>query len=191
MNILFVYLGCIVAISNAYLISKPLSNNLILKMTSVKRNENFEKLKAGYLFPEIGRRRTAYLAANPNAKLISLGIGDTTQPVPPNILKGLVDGASKLGTKEGYSGYGAEQGVKALREKIAAKLYNSIIQPDEVFVSDGAKCDISRLQLMFGAKVVSAVQDPSYPVYVDTRLNFNLIFSFFFKSTKDLILNNK
>ena len=99
-----------------------------VSMTSVKRNENFEKLKAGYLFPEIGRRRTAYLAANPNAKLISLGIGDTTMPVPPHILKGLVEGSSRLGTKAGYTGYGAEQGVKALREKIASKLYNNLVQ---------------------------------------------------------------
>lgn len=146
----------------------------VLDMTTVKRNENFEKLKAGYLFPEIGRRRNAYLAANPNAKLISLGIGDTTMPVPNHILSGLVEGASKLGTKQGYTGYGAEQGVKDLREKIASKLYNNLVQPDEVFVSDGAKCDISRLQLMFGSKVVSAVQDPSYPVYVDTRSKHNI-----------------
>lgn len=85
-------------------------------------------------------------------------------------MSGLQKGASKLGTKEGYTGYGAEQGFKELREKIAQKLYNGLIQPDEVFVSDGAKCDISRLQLMFGAKCVSAVQDPSYPVYVDTSV---------------------
>jgi LL-diaminopimelate aminotransferase len=91
-------------------------------------------------------------------------------PIPENILAGLVEGASKLGTKTGYSGYGPEQGIKDLREKIAAKLYNNLVAADEVFVSDGAKCDISRLQLMFGANIVSAVQDPSYPVYVDTAV---------------------
>jgi LL-diaminopimelate aminotransferase len=101
---------------------------------------------------------------------MSLGIGDTTQPIPEHILGGLVEGASKLGTQSGYSGYGAEQGVKVLREKIASKLYGGLIEADEVFVSDGAKCDIARLQTMFGAKVVSAVQDPSYPVYVDTSV---------------------
>jgi len=138
--------------------------------TSVVRNENFGKLQAGYLFPEIARRRNAYLSKNPDAKLISLGIGDTTQPIPQHILSGLEQGASKLGTKAGYSGYGAEQGTKELREKIASKLYNNLVEPDEVFVSDGAKCDISRLQLMFGANVVTAVQDPSYPVYVDTSV---------------------
>jgi LL-diaminopimelate aminotransferase len=76
----------------------------------------------------------------------------------------------KLGTKEGYSGYGAEQGVGDLRAKIATKLYNGMISPEEVFVSDGSKCDIGRLQLMFGQAVTSAVQDPSYPVYVDTSV---------------------
>lgn len=138
--------------------------------SKVLRNENFAKLQAGYLFPEIARRRNAYLQKNPNAKIVSLGIGDTTRPIPKHILNGLIEGATKLGTEEGYTGYGAEQGNKDLREKIAKKLYNSLVQPDEVFVSDGAKCDIARLQLMFGSSVISAVQDPSYPVYVDTSV---------------------
>ncbi|CAM9161093.1 unnamed protein product [Scytosiphon promiscuus] len=134
--------------------------------TGVKRNENFAKLKAGYLFPGIAKRRNAYLEANPDCRpIISLGIGDTTQPIPPHILSGLVGGAEALGTKDGYTGYGAEQG-----KKISEKLYNGLIKPDEVFVSDGAKCDIGRLQMMFGPGVVSAVQDPSYPVYVDTSV---------------------
>ena len=138
----------------------------------VERNSNFAKLAGGYLFPEIARRRTIYLEENPEMKdrVISLGIGDTTQPIPPHILNGLVEGAKQLGTKDGYSGYGAEQGMQNLRAKIAEKLYNGIIAADEVFVSDGAKPDIMRLQQMFGPKVVSAVQDPSYPVYVDTSV---------------------
>ncbi len=140
--------------------------------TSVARNPNFAKLAGGYLFPEISRRRTKYLAEHPEMKdrIISLGIGDTTQPIPSYILQGLVQGASKLGTKAGYSGYGAEQGNNDLRQKIATTLYQDRIAPDEVFVSDGAKCDIMRLQQMFGPYVVSAVQDPSYPVYVDTSV---------------------
>ena len=77
---------------------------------------------------------------------------------------------SKLGTASGYTGYGAEQGSGELRSAIADKLYNGKISPDEVFVSDGAKCDIMRLQQMFGSGVTSAVQDPSYPVYVDTSV---------------------
>lgn len=140
--------------------------------SGVKRNVNFAKLQGGYLFPEIGRRRTAYLKQNPEMsnRIISLGIGDTTQPIPKHILSGLINGASKLGTKDGYTGYGAEQGMAALREQIASKLYNGIIDPQEVFVSDGAKCDIMRIQQVFGPNVVSAVQDPSYPVYVDTSV---------------------
>merc|ERR1719454_395438 len=140
-------------------------------MSSVARNPNIGKLQAGYLFPEIGRRRNAYLEANPDAQpIISLGIGDTTMPVPPHILGGLTEGASKLGSKEGYSGYGAEQGQAALRAKIAENLYDGKIAPDEVFVSDGSKCDIGRLQMMFGSGMTTAVQDPSYPVYVDTSV---------------------
>jgi LL-diaminopimelate aminotransferase len=81
-----------------------------------------------------------------------------------------VNGAQTLGTKEGYSGYGAEQGNMALRTKIAEKLYGNRVQPTDIFVSDGAKCDIMRLQQMFGSKVTTAVQDPSYPVYVDTSV---------------------
>ena len=131
-----------------------------LSMSQVTRNPNFGKLAGGYLFPEIGRRRNAYLEKNPEmaSKIISLGIGDTTQPIPEHILSGLVGSASKLGTKEGYSGYGAEQGMGDLRTKIAEKLYNGIIKPDEVFVSDGAKCDIMRVQQMFGSDVTTAVQ---------------------------------
>jgi len=148
------------------------TNNVSLNMSGVTRNPNFEKLAGGYLFPEIGRRRTAYLEKNPEMadRIISLGIGDTTMPIPPHILSGLVEGASKLGTAEGYSGYGAEQGQGLLREKIASVLYDGIISADEVFVSDGAKCDIMRVQQMFGNDVISAVQDPSYPVYVDTSV---------------------
>jgi LL-diaminopimelate aminotransferase len=140
--------------------------------SQVERNENFAKLAGGYLFPEIGRRRNAYLEKHPEMadRIISLGIGDTTQPIPPHILSGLVEGAKKLGTKEGYSGYGAEQGQTLLREKIAKVLYNDLIDASEVFVSDGAKCDIMRVQQVFGPKVISAVQDPSYPVYVDTSV---------------------
>jgi len=141
-------------------------------ISQVERNENFAKLAGGYLFPEIGRRRNAYLEENPEMadRIISLGIGDTTMPIPPHILNGLVEGAKRLGTQEGYIGYGAEQGQAVLREKIAKVLYNDLIDASEVFVSDGAKCDIMRVQQMFGPKVVSAVQDPSYPVYVDTSV---------------------
>ena len=142
-----------------------------IAMSTVARNVNMGKLQAGYLFPEIGRRRTAYIEANPNTRpIISLGIGDTTLPVPEHILNGLKAGAAKLGTKEGYTGYGPEQGIAQLRSKIAKNLYDDKIDPSEVFVSDGSKCDIGRLQMMFGSSTKTAVQDPSYPVYVDTSV---------------------
>jgi LL-diaminopimelate aminotransferase len=131
------------------------------------RNPNLAKLQAGYLFPEINRRKQAVIEANPEAKIISLGIGNTTEPLTPHIAAGLSNAAAGLGSPEGYSGYGDEQGFAELRAKIATKLYGGRIQADEVFVSDGAKCDIGRLQLMFGPDVTIAVQDPSYPVYVD------------------------
>jgi len=146
------------------------SSRSIQMSSGVQRNTNMGKLQAGYLFPEIGKRRNAYLEKNPDAKIISLGIGDTTEPVPTHILGGLAKGVSNLGAKETYTGYGAEQGLGALRKKIADTLYNGIIEPDEVYVSDGSKCDIGRLQMMFGNGVTSAVQDPSYPVYVDTSV---------------------
>ena len=133
----------------------------------VKRNPNFARLQAGYLFPEINRRKNKVLAENPGAKIISLGIGNTTEPLTPHITAGLVTGAAGMGTKEGYSGYGDEQGMTAFRTLIAQKLYAGKIAPEEVFISDGAKCDIGRLQLMFGRQATIAVQDPAYPVYVD------------------------
>ena len=129
-------------------------------MSSVGRNRNLGKLQAGYLFPEIGRRRNAYLEKNPGAEIISLGIGDTTQEIPSHILGGLSDGVKVLGTKDGYAGYGPEQGVGPLREKISEVLYDGKVDPSEVFVSDGSKCDIGRLQMMFGSGVSSAVQAP-------------------------------
>jgi len=133
----------------------------------LRRNPAFSNLKAGYLFPEIAKRRREFAAAHPEAKLISLGIGNTTEPLTPHIDEGLVNAARALGTAEGYSGYGDEQGLTSLRERIAAVLYGGKVAPEEVFVSDGAKCDIGRLQALFGRDVKVAVQDPSYPVYVD------------------------
>ncbi|KAK4531383.1 hypothetical protein CCYA_CCYA08G2240 [Cyanidiococcus yangmingshanensis] len=138
--------------------------------TQVQRNENFSKLQGGYLFPEIARRRRQYLERHPEASLISLGIGDTTQPIPPHICSGLTHGAQRLGTKEGYSGYGDGEGLYALRQRIASSIYGDRVKPEDVFVSDGAKCDIARIQMVFGNQVTVAVQDPSYPVYVDTAV---------------------
>ncbi len=136
----------------------------------VKRNCHISKLKGSYLFPEINRHKQALLKKHPEANLISLGIGDTTEPIPPSITAGLTEGASKLGTAIGYSGYGPEQGNAALRAKIAKTLYQNRVDPEEIFISDGSKCDIGRLQLLFGSSCTIAVQNPSYPVYVDTAV---------------------
>ena len=133
----------------------------------INRNSGFENLTAGYLFPEVARRRREYLASHPDAKIISLGIGNTTEPLPEYIAKKMSDYVMGLATKEGYSGYGDEQGLTQLREKIAEVFYPGLVSGDEVFISDGAKCDIARIQTLFGANVKVAVQDPAYPVYVD------------------------
>ena len=146
----------------------------IVAATKVARNPNMAKLQAGYLFPEINRIKNAHLAANPDAKIISLGIGDTTEPIPAPIVAGMVSSAEGLGTLEGYGkygGYGAEAGQGPLREKLVERFYSTTnVKSDELFVSDGSKCDISRLQMLFGGGRNIAVQDPSYPAYVDSSV---------------------
>ena len=132
----------------------------------ITRNPYIANLKAGYLFPEIAKRRREFAAAHPDAKIISLGVGNTTEPVLPHTNAGLTEGAKKLGTAEGYSGY-QDEGLPELRERISSVFYKGKFSIDEVFISDGAKCDIGRLQVLFGNGVKIAVQDPSYPVYVD------------------------
>jgi len=132
----------------------------------ITRNKYIANLKAGYLFPEIAKRRREFAASHPDAKIISLGVGNTTEPVLPHINAGLTEGAKKLGTAEGYSGY-QDEGLPELRQKISSVFYKGKFGIDEIFISDGAKCDIGRLQILFGSDVKIAVQDPSYPVYVD------------------------
>jgi LL-diaminopimelate aminotransferase len=132
----------------------------------ITRNPCIANIKAGYLFPEIAKRRREYAAAHPGAKIISLGVGNTTEPVLPHTARGLTEGARRLGTAEGYSGY-QDEGLAELRQRISTTFYRGRFALDEIFISDGAKCDIGRLQLLFGAGVKAAVQDPSYPVYVD------------------------
>jgi LL-diaminopimelate aminotransferase len=138
----------------------------------INRNPNLARLKAGYLFPEIARRRREFAAAcpedpaRPETRIISLGVGNTTEPLPPVITAGLVEGARRLAGAATYTGY-TDEGFTALRESISRVFYRGAFSPDEVFISDGAKCDIGRLQLLFGAGTRAVVQDPSYPVYVD------------------------
>lgn len=151
-------------------VATPQSEKTAFK-TQVSRNVNIAKLQAGYLFPEIARRRAAHLQKYPDAQVISLGIGDTTEPIPEVITSAMAKRSHALSTLEGYSGYGAEQGEKPLRAAIASTFYDNLdIEEDDIFVSDGAKCDISRLQVVFGSNVTMAVQDPSYPAYVDSSV---------------------
>jgi len=133
----------------------------------VVRKEHFSKLQASYLFVNIAQKRKAFVDANPDKKLISLGIGDTTQPLPESICAGLTNAAKGLGTQAGYSGYPDWNGGAALREAISKEFYNGLVSPDEVILSDGSKPDLCRMQALFGDGVNIAVQDPVYPAYVD------------------------
>ncbi|MCX6994889.1 MAG: LL-diaminopimelate aminotransferase, partial [Chlamydiae bacterium] len=136
----------------------------------VKSNPYIRNLSGNYLFPEVKKRALDLLHTKPDAKLIFLSIGDTTEAIPPSITQSMVEKAIAMGTDIGYEGYGKEQGLDSLRKLISETYYKGLITPEEVFVADGAKCDIARLQMLFGGDVVTAVQDPSYPVYVDTSV---------------------
>nr|GEX93040.1 LL-diaminopimelate aminotransferase, chloroplastic-like [Tanacetum cinerariifolium] len=139
--------------------------------TKVSRNGNIAKLQSGYLFPEIGRRMAAHMLKYPDAHVISLGIGNTTEPISEVITSAMAKRALELSTVEGYNVDRAEQGEKKLRGLLASIFYANLgIQEDDIFVSDGTKSDISRLQVLFGSNVTMAVQDPSYPAYVDSSV---------------------
>jgi LL-diaminopimelate aminotransferase len=136
-------------------------------------NENFLKLKAGYLFPEISRRVRSFQAKNPDAKIISLGIGDVTQPLPAAVIKAMKKAVNDLADARTFHGYGPEQGYDFLIEAIIEndfKTHGVNLDPAEVFISDGAKCDTGNIQEIFGLDNIVAVTDPVYPVYVDTNV---------------------
>ena len=139
----------------------------------IRINENYRKLKASYLFSDIAKRVSAYQEANPNSKIIRLGIGDVTEPLPKACLKAFHAAIDEMGTREGFHGYGPEQGYAFLREAIAKNDFQARgakVSADEVFVSDGAKCDSGNIQEIFGSDIRIAVPDPVYPVYVDTNV---------------------
>ncbi len=139
----------------------------------IKINENFLKLQAGYLFPEIGRRVAAYAAANPQARIIKLGIGDVTEPLPPAIIEAMHAAVDEMARGETFRGYGPEQGYEFLRKAVVEHDFlprGVDLEPDEVFISDGSKCDVGNFQEIFGMDNVVAVTDPVYPVYVDTNV---------------------
>ncbi len=136
-------------------------------------NENYLKLKAGYLFPEIGRRVAAFAAANPDAPLIKLGIGDVTEPLPAACRAAMIQAVNDMGDRATFHGYGPEQGYLWLREKIAQQDFQSRgcdISAEEIFISDGSKCDCGNILDIFGDDNTIAVTDPVYPVYVDTNV---------------------
>ena len=136
-------------------------------------NEHYLKLQAGYLFPEIGRRVKAYSEAHPDKKIIRMGIGDVTRPLTPTVIKAFHEGVDEMANGSTFKGYGPEQGYGFLRQAIADHEYNAYgvaIDPDDIFISDGSKCDTGNIQEIFGHDNVIAVGDPVYPVYVDTTV---------------------
>jgi LL-diaminopimelate aminotransferase len=136
-------------------------------------NDNYLKLKAGYLFPEIGRRVAAFAKENPAAKIIRMGIGDVTEPLPAACIEAMHKAVDEQAKRETFHGYGPEQGYDFLREAIAKNDFQSRgcdLSADEVFVSDGSKCDCSNILDIFGPGNAIAVTDPVYPVYVDTNV---------------------
>ncbi len=137
-----------------------------------KINANYQKLQASYLFSEIAKRVRTFAGANPDAKIIRLGIGDVVLPLPPPIVDALKSAADEMGTRGGFKGYGPEQGYDFLLQAIADdyKAQGAEVAPDEIFVSDGSKCDSGNVQEIFSLDNVIAVTDPVYPVYVDTNV---------------------
>ena len=136
-------------------------------------NDNYLKLKAGYLFPEIARRVNAFAEANPDAQIIRLGIGDVTEPLPEACRTAMIKAVEEMGDRSQFKGYGPEQGYAWLREKIAAQDFQSRgcdVDASEIFISDGSKCDTGNILDIFGNNNTIAVTDPVYPVYVDTNV---------------------
>ena len=135
-------------------------------------NENYLKLPGSYLFSKIGKKVAAYSAANPDKKIIRLGIGDVTQPIAPSIIEATHKAVEEMGHAETFHGYAPDLGYEFLRSAIAKEYKDRgcHVDIDEVFVSDGAKCDCGNIQEIFAADSVIAVCDPVYPVYVDSNV---------------------
>lgn len=139
----------------------------------IKINENYLLLQSGYLFPEISRRVRSFIAKNPDSKIIKLGIGDVTEPLPPAIIEAMHKAVDQMAERSSFKGYGPEQGYDFLTDAIIANDFaprGVSLETSEVFISDGAKCDTGNFQEIFGIDNVIAVADPVYPVYVDTNV---------------------
>jgi LL-diaminopimelate aminotransferase len=138
-------------------------------------NDNYLKLKAGYLFPEIGRRVKAFCDANPEAakQLIRCGIGDVTEPLPPAVIEALHRAVDEMAQRGTFRGYGPEQGYDFIRAAIAKNDFRDRgieVADDEIFVSDGSKCDCGNILDVLGGQNKLAISNPVYPVYVDTNV---------------------
>jgi LL-diaminopimelate aminotransferase len=139
----------------------------------MKLNDNFQKLPGNYLFSEVARRLAAYQAEHPEAKMIKLGIGDVTRPLVPAVIEAMHQAVEEMASAETFKGYGPEQGYAFLREAISENDYAKrgvTIQPDEIFVSDGAKSDCGNIVDLFDKDNVVAVCDPVYTVYIDSNV---------------------
>ncbi|MEZ4334489.1 MAG: LL-diaminopimelate aminotransferase [Myxococcota bacterium] len=138
-----------------------------------RMNDHYLKLAAGYLFPEIGRRVGAFQKANPKADVIRLGIGDVVLPLVPSVRQAMHDAIDEMAVASGFRGYGPERGYDFLRNAIVEHDFASrgvAVDPDEIFVSDGSKCDSGNIQEIFAEDATIAIPDPVYPVYVDTNV---------------------
>ncbi|MBQ4133708.1 MAG: LL-diaminopimelate aminotransferase [Desulfovibrionaceae bacterium] len=136
-------------------------------------NENYLKLPGSYLFSEIARRVAAFTARNPDAQIIRMGIGDVTRPLPQAVINALCEAAQEQTAPEGFKGYGPDHGYMFLRELIAEHDFAARgvkVDPDEIFISDGAKCDVGNFQEIFAKNNAVAITDPVYPVYVDSNV---------------------
>jgi len=139
----------------------------------IKINENFLKLQASYLFAEIKNRTAAFQEAYPDREVIKLGIGDVTRPLPQACIQAFHRAVDEMADDKTFRGYGPEQGYLFLREKIAKDDFQARgadISPEEIFISDGAKCDNGNIQEIFSRDIKIAIPDPVYPVYVDTNV---------------------
>ena len=139
----------------------------------IRINENYTKLKASYLFSDIAKRVSAYVAANPTKPVIRLGIGDVTEPLPPACVEAMHAATDEMTKRATFKGYGPEQGYAFLREAVQQHDYlarGCKIEADEIFISDGSKCDCGNIQEIFAQDVKLAIPDPVYPVYVDTNV---------------------
>ena len=136
-------------------------------------NENFLELQDSYLFSNIAKKVAKFTEENPDKKIIKLGIGDVTKPIVPACLEAMHKAVDEIGTPEGFKGYGPEQGYEFLRKAIVENDYQARgveIAEDEIFVSDGAKCDCGNIVDIFAQDNKVAITDPVYPVYLDTNI---------------------